>query len=79
MTSTSLPGSAPARALRVAQHLACRVPSVRPGDPAARVRAGADIMVHGDCKSSGCYAMTDGVVEEIYILAREAIAGGQES
>ena len=42
-------------------------------------RTGADIMVHGDCKSSGCYAMTDGVVEEIYILAREAIAGGQES
>jgi murein L,D-transpeptidase YafK len=36
-------------------------------------------MVHGDCKSSGCYAMTDGVVEEIYILAREALAGGQES
>jgi murein L,D-transpeptidase YafK len=42
-------------------------------------RTGANIMVHGDCKSSGCYAMTDGVVEEIYILAREAIAGGQES
>ncbi len=38
---------------------------------------GADIMVHGDCKSAGCYAMTDGVVEEIYILAREALAGGQ--
>jgi murein L,D-transpeptidase YafK len=42
-------------------------------------RTGADIMVHGDCKSSGCYAMTDGVVEEIYIVAREALAGGQES
>jgi murein L,D-transpeptidase YafK len=40
-------------------------------------RTGADIMVHGDCKSAGCYAMTDGVVEEIYILAREALAGGQ--
>ena len=42
-------------------------------------RTGADIMVHGDCKSAGCYAMTDGVIEEIYILAREALAGGQES
>jgi murein L,D-transpeptidase YafK len=42
-------------------------------------RSGADIMVHGDCKSAGCYAMTDGVVEEIYILAREALAGGQQS
>ena len=42
-------------------------------------RTGADIMVHGDCKSAGCYAMTDGVVEEIYIVAREALAGGQQS
>ena len=42
-------------------------------------RTGADIMVHGDCKSAGCYAMTDGLVEEIYILARESLAGGQTS
>ena len=42
-------------------------------------RTGADIMVHGDCKSAGCYAMTDGVIEEIYILARDALAGGQKS
>ena len=40
-------------------------------------RTGADLMVHGDCTSSGCYAMTDAVVEEIYILAREALEGGQ--
>ena len=42
-------------------------------------RTGANLMVHGDCTSSGCYAMTDAVVEEIYILAREALAGGQTS
>jgi murein L,D-transpeptidase YafK len=42
-------------------------------------RTGADIMVHGDCTSSGCYAMTDAVVEEIYILAREALQGGQSA
>jgi murein L,D-transpeptidase YafK len=42
-------------------------------------RTGGDIMVHGDCKSRGCYAMTDGLVEEIYILARESLAGGQEA
>ncbi|XSG82071.1 MAG: L,D-transpeptidase family protein [Methyloligella sp. ZOD6] len=41
-------------------------------------RTGSNIMVHGDCKSAGCYAMTDALVEEIYILAREALAGGQE-
>jgi murein L,D-transpeptidase YafK len=34
-------------------------------------------MVHGDCTSSGCYAMTDAVIEEIFILAREALANGQ--
>ncbi len=42
-------------------------------------RTGSNLMVHGDCTSSGCYAMTDAVIEEIYILAREALAGGQEN
>jgi murein L,D-transpeptidase YafK len=36
-------------------------------------------MVHGDCKSAGCYAMTDALMEEIYALAREAFAGGQKA
>jgi murein L,D-transpeptidase YafK len=40
-------------------------------------RTGQDIMVHGDCTSAGCYAMTDAVIEEIYILAREALEAGQ--
>jgi murein L,D-transpeptidase YafK len=40
-------------------------------------RTGANLMVHGDCTSAGCYAMTDAVMEEIYVLAREAFAGGQ--
>ncbi len=38
---------------------------------------GSALMVHGDCKSVGCYAMTDAYIEEIYILAREAFNGGQ--
>jgi murein L,D-transpeptidase YafK len=42
-------------------------------------RTGQDIMVHGDCTSAGCYAMTDGVIEEIFILAYEALQGGQEA
>jgi murein L,D-transpeptidase YafK len=42
-------------------------------------RTGAAIMVHGACSSAGCFAMTDGQVEEIYALAREAFAGGQPS
>jgi len=42
-------------------------------------RTGSNLMVHGDCTSAGCYAMTDAVIEEIYILAREALAAGQVS
>ncbi len=44
----------------------------------SHARTGKHLMVHGDCKSAGCYAMTDALVEEIYILAREALAGGQD-
>lgn len=42
-------------------------------------RTGDYLMVHGDCKSAGCYAMTDALMEEIYAFAREAFAGGQEA
>ena len=42
-------------------------------------RTGDFLMVHGDCRSAGCYAMTDALVEEIYALAREAFAGGQQA
>jgi murein L,D-transpeptidase YafK len=45
----------------------------------AQGRTGQYIMVHGKCKSAGCYAMTDALVEEIYALAREAFRGGQQS
>jgi len=36
-------------------------------------------MVHGDCASAGCYAMTDEQISEIYALARESFFGGQRS
>ncbi|GBF26027.1 hypothetical protein MnTg02_01063 [bacterium MnTg02] len=45
----------------------------------SRGRTGQFLMVHGNCKSLGCYAMTDALIEEIYILAREAFVGGQQS
>jgi murein L,D-transpeptidase YafK len=45
----------------------------------AQRRTGDSLMVHGKCSSSGCYAMTDALMEEIYALAREAFIGGQES
>ena len=43
----------------------------------AHRRTGDFIMVHGKCKSAGCYAMTDALMEEIYALARESFKGGQ--
>jgi murein L,D-transpeptidase YafK len=42
-------------------------------------RTGDALMVHGKCKSVGCYAMTDALMEEIYMLARESLNGGQEA
>jgi murein L,D-transpeptidase YafK len=45
----------------------------------ANDRHGAFLMIHGDCSSRGCYAMTDEQIGEIYSLAREAILGGQQS
>ena len=44
----------------------------------ANKRTGDALMVHGKCKSAGCYAMTDALIEEIYALARESYAGGQQ-
>jgi murein L,D-transpeptidase YafK len=42
-------------------------------------RTGDFLMVHGKCISAGCYAMTDGLVEEIYALARDQFDGGHNS
>ncbi len=42
-------------------------------------RTGDFLMVHGKCKSAGCYAMTDALMEEIYGLARESLKGGQQA
>jgi murein L,D-transpeptidase YafK len=44
----------------------------------ANNRHGAFLMIHGDCSSRGCYAMTDEEIGEIYSLAREAFLGGQK-
>jgi murein L,D-transpeptidase YafK len=41
--------------------------------------SGAFVMIHGDCSSRGCYAMTDEQIGEIYSLAREAFLGGQKA
>jgi len=45
----------------------------------ARGGSGSYLMVHGTCSSAGCFAMTDKGIAEIYALAREAFAGGQQA
>jgi murein L,D-transpeptidase YafK len=41
----------------------------------ANKRDGSLLMIHGDCSSSGCYAMTDEQISEIYSLARDSLLG----
>ena len=43
----------------------------------AHGRTGSYLMVHGDCLSIGCYAMTDAGIEEIYGLVDAAHKAGQ--
>lgn len=42
-----------------------------------RGRTGSALMVHGECVSIGCYAMTNAGIEEIYTLADAALRNGQ--
>lgn len=44
----------------------------------AHQRTGSALMVHGNCVSIGCYAMTDAKIEEIYTLMNKAFAGKQK-
>jgi len=57
--------------------------SFNTGYPNAYDRAlghtGSELMVHGDCSSRGCYAMTDEQIAEIYALGRESFFGGQKA
>lgn len=39
---------------------------------------GSHIMIHGNCCSVGCFAMTDPQIEEIYTLIHFALASGQK-
>jgi len=43
----------------------------------AKGYTGNYLMVHGDCVSIGCYAMTDDAIEEIFTIAVGALENGQ--
>lgn len=40
-------------------------------------RTGGDLMIHGRCSSSGCFAMTDYYMDELYTIADAAFSAGQ--
>ena len=44
----------------------------------AHERTGTFLMVHGNCVSIGCYAMTNAKIEEIYDLVESALDKGQK-
>jgi murein L,D-transpeptidase YafK len=44
----------------------------------AHGRTGSYILVHGGCTSTGCFAMTNGVMEEIFVLSEAALEQGQD-
>ncbi len=44
----------------------------------AHERTGSYILVHGGCTTTGCYAMTNPMMEEIYALSEAALKGGQD-
>ncbi len=41
-------------------------------------RTGSYIMIHGKCVSTGCFAMGDDNIEEIYYLVKNALFNGQK-
>jgi murein L,D-transpeptidase YafK len=45
----------------------------------ANSRDGSLLMIHGDCWSVGCFAMTDQPISEIYSLARDSFLGDRRS
>src|SRR5882724_1701782 len=45
----------------------------------ANKRDGSLLMIHGDCWSVGCYAMTDEQISEIYSLVRDSFLGSRPS
>lgn len=40
-------------------------------------RTGSALMIHGGCTSIGCYAVTDDLVEEIYLIVEASIEKGK--
>lgn len=61
-------------------HLSLHVdyPNVKDRAAGADINLGGDIYIHGGCNSDGCLAVTDDGIMELYWLAVEARAAGQQ-
>ena len=61
-------------------HLSLHVdyPNVKDRSAGAAIDLGGDIYIHGGCNSDGCLAVTDEGIMELYWLAVEARAAGQQ-
>ncbi|HEX2165826.1 MAG TPA: L,D-transpeptidase family protein [Longimicrobiales bacterium] len=61
-------------------HLSLHVdyPNVKDRSAADGINLGGDIYIHGGCNSDGCLAVTDEGIMELYWMAVEARAAGQE-
>ncbi|NAS31361.1 2-dehydro-3-deoxyphosphooctonate aldolase [Flavobacteriaceae bacterium R38] len=44
----------------------------------AHDRTGSFLMIHGNCVSIGCYAITDREIEKVYFYVEEALKNGQD-
>jgi murein L,D-transpeptidase YafK len=53
-------------------------PNVKDRSTGGDVSLGGDIFIHGGCNSDGCLALTDDGIMELYWMAVEARAAGQE-
>ncbi|WP_074013256.1 peptidoglycan meso-diaminopimelic acid protein amidase [Candidatus Sodalis sp. SoCistrobi] len=66
------------RNLNPNSHYYCAINIGFPNDyDRAQGYSGAKLMIHGDCRSIGCYAMTDSSIAEIYRYVEDALLNGQ--
>src|SRR5262249_49550237 len=42
-------------------------------------RTGSHILLHGGCRSIGCFAMTDPIMDQVYAIAERALLAGQNA
>ena len=66
------------RSIRTANIIARSISDFPTPSTAHMVAPARLLMVHGDCRSIGCYAMTDPVIDEIWALLTAALGAGQK-